>query len=685
MIYQYDTYKLLFDSSDDAMLIIDGEKFVDCNQAALDMLGYASKEELFLVHPSQLSPEYQPDGYASFERANEMIAMAKKKGNHRFEWVHTRANGEKIFVEVLLTAVLEEKSNHTLIYVVWRDITKRKEMEEELQLYACVFQHSVSAMLITNKNNRILAVNAALCHLTGYTKEELIGKNPNFLSSHKMSNEIYQEMWRSLKEKGYWQGELLDKRKDGTVYPKLLSITVIRDINDNIQHYIGTFVDISEQKEIEDKVRYLAHHDALTGLCNRFSLEERFNQAILVAGQVQHLLAVFFIDMDRFKNINDTLGHQAGDSVLIQVSERIQIACRRESDITARIGGDEFIIVINEIENVTAAALIARAMLFILGQVYTFEGKEMYSTPSIGVSIYPNDGNDVETLLRHADTAMYYAKSQGRNNYQFFTQGMNDEVEESILLEHDLRDAINKQQLEVYYQPLISMVENKVIAVEALLRWKHPVQGFIFPNKFIKIAEESQQILVIGEWVLEQVCMQLDKWCTQGITDIYVAINISVQQLQSSNFIEVIKKYLQQYHLKSEQLELEITESVAMKDPHHVTKQLNLLQDIGVGLAIDDFGTGYSSLAYLKMFPIHTLKLDRMFVKNIEIDEDDRAICAASISLAHDLGLKVVAEGVETQAQHVFLEQHQCDILQGYLFSKPLPAKKITSYLMLGS
>lgn len=554
---------------------------------------------------------------------------------------------------------------------VIQDVTAQKKAEEELHLYANVFHNSGDSIIITDKENKIIAVNNAFNETTGYTLDELKGKNPKVLSDGSTPSHVYKNMWLGLNSKGFWQGEMNDRKKNGETYPKWMSISVSYSNTGEVLHYIASFADISERKADQERIHYLAHHDALTGLINRFSLEERLLQAISVAHRNQDKLALMFIDMDRFKNVNDTMGHPAGDALLVEVAQRLK-RCVRESDIVARIGGDEFIIVLTDIEDSLSAAPIARLIVELLGEPYIINNQKVFSSPSIGVSIFPSDGTSVDSLMKNADSAMYHAKELGRNNYQFFTESLNADADERLKLENDLRYAINNKQFELFYQPQVCTSTNKFCGVEALIQWHHSERGIVAPDKFIAIAEETKLIVPLGLWVLEEACRQQSQWQKKYHKRIKMAVNISAQQLQTSELLEKIEYFMEKFNINAGDLALEITESTAMQDPDNAIKQLRKIRDLGVELAIDDFGTGYSSLAYLKLLPINTLKLDRTFVSDIEFDNNDAEICTAALALAHNLGLNVIAEGVETEAQKDFLISHQCDILQGYYFSKPL-------------
>jgi diguanylate cyclase (GGDEF)-like protein len=487
-------------------------------------------------------------------------------------------------------------------------------------------------------------------------------------------------MWSLLEQTGYWQGEIVDRRKDGTLYPKWMSASVVRDAEGRIIHYVASFTDITARKQAEAQISRLAYHDALTGLINRFSLQSQLEQALSMARREQRALAVIFLDLDRFKTINDTMGHAMGDQLLMEVAHRLRENVR-DSDIVARLGGDEFVVVLTEVDDATAAARVADKLLQALSRRYRIGEHELHSTTSIGLAFYPDDGEDGETLMKNADAAMYHAKSLGRNNVQFFTAELNQTAVKRLKLDHDLRVAVETRQFELHYQPQLDSRTGRTVGIEALLRWRHPREGLVLPAEFIPVAEETGLILALGEWVLDEACCQLRAWRDAGIQKLTMAVNLSALQLHSASLVNQVARALEKYELDGDDLELEITESVAMHDPDVSISQLKALRDLGVRLSIDDFGTGYSSLSYLKLLPIHTLKLDQSFVRDIECDSNDVAICTATIALAHSLGLEVIAEGVETEAQRQFLASHHCDFMQGYLFSKPLPADAALAFI----
>ncbi|GAB6043562.1 EAL domain-containing protein [Endothiovibrio diazotrophicus] len=581
-----------------------------------------------------------------------------------------------------LTAAMGEMARN--IAHAHRELADAKREAEtvadKLRIYANAFENSGEAILISDRDNCIIDVNSAFAAQTGYTLEEVRGQDPRILSSGRTPRETYQELWASLQEEGFWQGELWDRKKDGQVYPKWTAISAIRDAAGEARFYVASFTDISERKAAEERIAHLAHHDILTGLLNRFSLEDRLEQVLAGARREGREVVVLFIDLDRFKHINDSLGHQVGDQLLVEVASRLR-GCVRESDIVARIGGDEFVLVLTGFTESAYAAHVAEKILQRVSEPYRIADHELETTPSIGIAVFPSDGANADELLKSADVAMYHAKERGRHNYYFFTESMRVAATERLALEHALRVAVEEGQLELHYQPQIHVGEVRICAVEALVRWRHPEQGLIPPDRFIPLAEESGVILPLGAWVLDRACAELARWKAAGIGGVRMAVNLSARQLQSEGLVDQVSAAMLAHGLEGSELELEITETAAMSDAELAVAQLTALRRLGVRLAIDDFGTGYSSLAYLKRLPIQTLKLDRTFVRDLEQDNNDAEICAATVALAHNLGLEVVAEGVETEAQQAFLTELGCDCLQGYRFSRPLPAEEAERFI----
>ncbi|MFZ2853968.1 MAG: EAL domain-containing protein [Rhodocyclaceae bacterium] len=564
---------------------------------------------------------------------------------------------------------------------VWiiEDLTVEHQAKEEQLLAQKVFEVSSEAIMITNTKNRIVSVNAAFQEITGYSEAEVKGQDPRMMASGRHDPEFFRAMWLDVKECGHWAGEIWDRRKDGKVYPKWLNIDSIRGCDGSITHHVAVFSDITDRKTSEERIRYLAHHDSLTGLPNRLTLLAHLKQALARSQRSASQLALMFIDLDNFKTINDTLGHHVGDLLLCEVARRIT-GVVRASDIVARIGGDEFVVVLEGAQLSGAACLVAQKIIDRLGESYGVEQNELHTTPSIGISIYPDDGADSESLMKNADTAMYHAKSAGRNNFQFYAVHMNAAATVRLHLEQRLRSAVALDELRLVYQPQVDLASGKPAGVEALVRWHSPDLGIVSPADFIPLAEETGLIMPIGEWVLRTACRDARAWLDAGIVFGRVSVNISPRQFQQHNFPERVEAILAETGLPGSALELEITESTVMETADVAIAMLHRLKALGLTLAIDDFGTGYSSLAYLKRFPVDRLKIDRSFVIDIETDPSDAAIACAVITLAHSLGLDVVAEGVETAGQVSFLRQQGCDSAQGFFYCRPVAAGEAVEF-----
>ena len=568
---------------------------------------------------------------------------------------------------------------------VWiiEDLTQEKAEREELLLARKVFEVNSEAIMVTDTRNRIVQVNAAFEKITGYQEQEVYGHDPKLLGSGRHDSAFFQGMWQALLERGHWSGEIWDRRKDGSEYPKWVRIDTIRDADDFITHYVTVFSDISERKASEERIRYLAQHDALTGLPNRFTLAVHLEHALARAERGQDKVCLMFIDLDNFKSINDTLGHHVGDLLLCEVARKIASTVRK-SDIVARIGGDEFVVVIEGTQQPSDAGQVAQKIIDQLSEAILIDGHELHTTPSIGIGIYPDDGDNCETLMKNADVAMYHAKSAGRNNYQFYAEHMNQAAAIRVQMEARLRAALNGNEFTLHYQPQIDLQSGKVSGVEALIRWNNAELGMVSPASFIPLAEEIGLIVPISEWVLRTACSTARKWLDAGLDFGCLSVNISPQQFRQRNFPQRLEQIMQETGLPAEHLELEITETTIMETAEVTVAMLMRLKDLGLALAVDDFGTGYSSLAYLKRFPIDRLKIDRSFVADLENDASDAAIASAVIALAHSLGLQVVAEGVETQGQSDFLRQQGCDSVQGYFYSRPVPESEAIAFFRSG-
>ncbi len=663
-------YKQMFVRMRAVKMLIDSRTgaIVDANPAAAKFYGH-SVEVLKSINLVQLVAGSQ-------DEIRECVDLSVSETRNYFEMVHKLASGEVRDVEMHTGPIdlLERK----LLYAIIHDVTDRRKAEEKLNLSAKIIESSNEAIVSMDFEGNVINVNQAFCGITGYSREEVIGRNLRMLQWGR--EDLYKEIWASVKETGAWQGEVWDRKKTGEIYPKLFSLSAIKNSEAVITHYVGIFSDITKIKKAEKHLQHLAHFDPLTRLPNRLLFRDRLQRAIIEADRRRNMASLMLLDLDRFKNINDTLGHSAGDKLLISVAERLQESVRK-SDTVARIGGDEFTIVLPETPSNLSAANVARKIVETLSRPFYIDGREVFVTTSVGVTLYPNDGIETDRLLQNADMALYHAKQLGKNNFQFFSEEMNIEAVERSELEASLRGALERDELDLYYQPRLNLRTGAITDVEALLRWRHPVRGLIYPAEFIGVAEETGLILAIGDWVVRTACRQNVKWQGMKLPPINVAVNVSARQLGQDDLVQKVGAILEETGMDPSCLELELTESVAMENAESTIKIFTELKRMGVGISIDDFGTGYSSLSYLKRFPIDKLKIDQSFVKDIASNSDDEAIVKAIIAVAHSLKLKVVAEGVETKEQLRFLRQHNCDEWQGYYFAKAVPADELTELL----
>lgn len=658
---------------------LDG-RWLRVNHKLCVITGYTEEELLTRNRPSITYPDDMPDELNSMQQllAGEVPSSTK-------EIRYVRKDSSLVWVNLTWSLTRTSTGEPDYFIEVIEDITERKEATERLRLFARIFDTINEGVVVTDaEKNNIMFVNPAFTAITGYSATEAIGKNPRILHSGLMDKVFYDRMWQSIKKTGRWQGEITDRRKNGESYVEWLSISTMKDERGESSHYIAVVSDISERKAAEERMVYIAQHDFLTNLPNRMMLHDRLTQAIAHAGREQRKVAVMFLDLDRFKAINDTLGHLVGDKLLKIVADRIS-SVARASDTVSRLGGDEFAIMLPYIENTDDIATIAVKLLTSIAGPCVIDGNEIEVTTSIGISVFPEDGNDSESLIAHADAAMYQAKGNGRNNYQFFTHEMNRRTLERILIKNKLSHAMERNELFLLYQPQVDLQSGRIIGAEALVRWDNPLYGKVLPAQFIPIAEENGLIPPIGEWVLREACRQNQEWRKLGLMKITMAVNLSVVQFRQKNLGEIIKAILHESGLAPSGLELEITEGVVMQDAEAAILLLEEMKEMGLKLSVDDFGTGYSSLSYLKRFPIDKFKIDQSFVHDLTTDTDDAVIVSTIISMAHSLKLKVIAEGVETAEQLAFLKQQGCDEIQGYYFSQPISAEQFTKLLSSGS
>ncbi|MCX7192587.1 MAG: EAL domain-containing protein [Proteobacteria bacterium] len=560
-----------------------------------------------------------------------------------------------------------------------RDITERKRAEDQLRLTAKVFSNTLEGITITDASGNIIDVNEAYCKICGYTREELIGKNPRMLQSGLQSRSFYESMWQSITASGHWAGELWNRKKDGEVYAEWLSVAAIANEAGQVTHYAGIASDITLIKHHEKQLERIAHYDALTGIPNRTLLGDRMKQGIARTSREQNMMAICYLDLDGFKPINDTMGHEAGDHVLIEIAQRIQNTIRG-GDTVARLGGDEFVILLQGLERGEECSRTLHRLLAAIAEPIEMMSTSIVVNASIGVSVYPLDDEDSDTLLRHADQAMYVAKQSGKNRFHIYDPALDQRARSQHELQNKIRQGLLNNEFELYYQPKINMLDRQLIGAEALIRWNHPEMGLLSPARFLPAIESSELDIELGEWVLASALQQMEAWCVAGL-DVEISVNISAHHLESANFVEKLQQQLLRHpDIPAHRFQIEVLETAALEDIGEVSIIIEACKKLGVSFALDDFGTGYSSLSYLSRLPVDVLKIDQSFMRNLTTNKGDHAIVLGIIALSRAFELKTVAEGIETEEQFNLLLEMGCDIGQGYAIARPMPAARLMAW-----
>lgn len=646
--------------------------FLEVNNGFLEATGYR-REEVIGHTPTELGLWADPDDR---ERARALLHDQRPVRGIDIR-IRTRSGTVR---EVLASFEPMRIGDEACLLGIALDVTERKLAEAEMRKLSGALEQAADTVMITTPDGLIEYVNPAFEKTTGYSRAEVLGENPRLLNGGLQGPEFYQALWETLLKGEVFSEVFVNRRKDGALFYEQKTITPLRDAAGAITHFVATGRDITDRIEVEERLRFLAHHDTLTELPNRALLLERLKRDLAKASSSRRKLGVLFLDLDRFKIINDTLGHDTGDAMLRQLSERL-LHRLRPSDSIARFGGDEFVLLINDIKSVDEVAALAERMLIALLPPFEIHATALHVTASIGISLYPNDGEDSGTLLKHADAAMYRAKEMGGNTFQFYSAEMGSHAMKRLTLENDLRMALERAEFVLHYQPQVDIETGRVVGVEALLRWQHAERGLVDPPDFIPLLEETGLIAPVGSWVLETALAQLRDWHRAGWQSLAIAVNLSSRQFHEPGLAERLAGCVQKHALPAHCVELEITESTLLQHIPATTATLEKLSELGFGIALDDFGTGYSSLSYLRRFPIDALKIDRSFVRDIPDDANDSAITRAIVVMAQSLQLRLVAEGVELQQQRDFLRSLGCTTMQGYLFSRPLDAAAMTRYL----
>ncbi len=610
------------------------------------------------------------------------LMLADDEKSHTFELRMKRFNARNFYARLEIAAIPSRYGKATSYSLIISDISQQKQAETKLKFASIAFDNTSDGILITDSQSNIISVNRAFTKTTGYDSDEVLGKNPRILSSGRQNQAFYNAMWQTIATDGYWQGEIWNRRKSGETYPEWLSISAVRNSNNIVTNYVAAFSDISTLKEHQHEIEHLAHHDTLTGLPNRLLLSARLDHSLQKAKRENSAIGILFLDLDNFKKINDTLGHAIGDEVLKQITNRWN-SCIREEDTLARLGGDEFLIVLEDINHGSDVAMLATNILTSLSSPLEVEGHKLMVSSSIGICIFPQDGNDLLSLVKNADAAMYKAKTAGGDQYHFYSPELSNTVIQHIRLTADLQRAIEQDEFTLHFQAQYSLLDGQLVGAEALIRWQHPCYGLLMPNQFIPIIEQAKQIDQLSDWMLRKAAKQWKKWQKIGVEIDNIAINLSSQQINDESFTSRLKSILKESDCPAERIELEVTESFIMHDEKSCRHSLDGLKEMGVRIAIDNFGTGYSSFSHLKNLQVDKLKIDQSFINAIPGCKDSEEIILTITALGKSLNIAVLAVGVESEAQRRFLTTAGCDQIQGKLCGTPAPAIEFLSLVLL--
>ena len=651
---------------------VDSNLLVDVNRAFAERRGYTIDEMRGMPLAALFAPGHRP----AFHDTNLGV---DRKAHVTFESEHVCKDGSVFPVWVDLTVIADDRGQATTRVACAVDVTQRRRAESEMRIAAIAFE-AQDGIMVTDSAGVLQRVNRAFTRITGYAEDEVVGKTLAMLHSGRQDAKFYAQMWAAIASEGYWQGEIVNRRKSGELFTERLAISAVKDPGGTVTHYVGSFADVTQQREAESKAEHLAYFDALTDLPNRMLLNDRLEHALAWSARSQDYCALLFVDLDNFKKVNDSIGHQAGDQLLVEAARRLKLAVR-DGDTVARFGGDEFVVVLEELGAdahgaAMRAGMVAEKLRTSMADTYELDGQTFYCSASIGATLFKGGVDSSESILMHADLAMYRAKQDGRNALRFFEQSMQVELAKRTALEAELRVAIAAGQLELHYQPQYDR-DGRLIGAEALVRWNHPTAGLVLPAEFIGLAEDTGIIVPLGQWVLDAACTQIAAWSRSAPTrDLVLAVNVSARQFAQGDLVDTVLASVHAASARADRLKLELTESTVLDNVGDAFDKMRALKREGISFSLDDFGTGSSSLSYLTRLPLDQLKIDKSFVDDLPQDQQDATVAQTIIAMGKGLGLQVVAEGVETEAQWSFLLQHGCDAFQGYRFGKPLPIEE---------